>query len=134
MKRRSGHNLLEMIAAAFVFLVASMGLAGVWMQHAKAMGMASHRLIAQHLAQEQMEECIGAKFRNVDGLQGVRPLITMNEVVKGKALSANYVTVVNVTPEDPVEHWKVVTVTVYWKDAAGLAQLQYKTLLAKAIP
>jgi len=126
--------MLEMIIATFVFLIASLGLAGVWMQHSKAMGLASSRLIAQHLGQEQMEECLAAKFENVDGYAGARPPVVMNEVIRDKPHTATFSLVVTVAPEDPVEHWKVVTVTVSWRDQLGNSQLQYKSLLAKPVP
>lgn len=130
--RPRGHNLLEMILACFLFLVASMGLCGVWMQHSKAMGLASCRLMAQHLGQATMEDCIGAQYANVDRLVG-QTTIGMNEVIRDKPISSSYVLNVTVT-NDVVQNWKVVRVLVKWHDQLGDSQLQYKTLLAKPTP
>ncbi len=137
MKRR-GHNMLEMMIACFIFVTISTALTGVWISLAKDQGLASSRLVAQHLAEQVMEECIAAGYKNVDSLAGTRPNITMNETDRDAVQTFSYGVVVTVFPTgpgavvaDPGQTWKVVTVKVSWHDAHGDSNIEFKTLLAR---
>ena len=132
-----GHNLLEMVIACFVFLTIATGLAGLWIQLAKEMGVANSKLVGQHLAEQVMEECIGAGYTNIDSFNGPRPNIIMNEVDRGAVQQFTYQVTVSVTPMgvgaviSATEAWKVVKVRVQWHDSLGDSNIEYKTLLAK---
>ena len=64
----SGHNLLEMIIATFIFSTVLLGLTSVWMQHSRVMERAGGRLVGQFLANQLMEECIAAGYDLVSNL------------------------------------------------------------------
>jgi hypothetical protein len=136
--KRRGHNMLEMMIACFIFVTIATALTGVWISLAKDQGLASSRLVAQHLAEQVMEECIAAGYKNVDSLMGPRPNITMNETDRGNVQTFTYGVVVTVYPTgagavvaDPGQTWKVVTVKVFWRDAHGDSHIEFKTLLAR---
>lgn len=133
-----GHNLLEMMVACFIFLTIVTGLTGVWISLAKDQNLANSRLVAQHLAEQVMEECIAAGYKNVDSLTVGRPPITMNEVDRGNVQVFTYRVQVSVYPmgagavvADPGQTWKVVTVRVSWHDATGDSTIEFKTQLAR---
>lgn len=133
----SGHNLLEMVVACFIFLTISTGLVGVWISMAKEMGLANSRLVGQHLAEQVMEECVAAGYKNVDALNGARPDIVMKEVDRDTEQRFTYKVTVAVTPMGagavvgPTQQWKVVKVNVAWHDAVGDSSIEFKTLLAR---
>lgn len=137
-RRRRGHNMLEMMMACFIFLTISTALTGVWISLSRQQNLANSRLVGQHLAEQVMEECIAAGYKNVDSLTGPRPNITMNEIDRDTVQVFSYTVVVTVYPTgdgavvaDPGQTWKVVTVKVTWHDSVGDSSIEFKTLLAR---
>lgn len=128
MRRASGHNLLEVMVAAFVFSAVSLMLLGIWTSHSKAMGKARGYLVASHLGEQVMEQCVTAGYDQVHQLITSTPeKIDMESAYRGKTTTWTYsyqVAVSNVTSQV-----RSVNVTVSWHDQTGDRQVKYETTL-----
>lgn len=135
--KQRGHNLLELLVGIVVFLTATTGLLGVWVQLSRQQGQSTALLVGQHLAEQVMEESIGAGFTNVHLLNGVRPPIVMKETNRSGVLLYEYKVEIQVTPPaagavvSASEPWKVIRVIVKWHDSVGDGSCEFKTLLAQ---
>ena len=67
-RRKSGHNLLEMMVATMIFATAMISIATVYQYIAIAAAKARVRMMGQYLAKGLMEECVAAKYYNVVNL------------------------------------------------------------------
>lgn len=65
-KNTSAHSLLEVIIAAGIFVMVSIGLSGVWVMHARGMSKTSESMAASFLARSVIE---GVKANGWDELE-----------------------------------------------------------------
>lgn len=127
-----GHNLLEMILAAFIFSTVALGTTAVWIQHSRVMAQSGGRLVGQFLANQLMEECIAAGYDSVGTLTGPRPEIVMNEIVRDVNKSVTYVPTVTVVEPTGALTMRLVTVRVEWDEQNGRGFVEYESQLAQA--
>ncbi len=126
---QSGHNLLEMIVAVFIFSFVAIGVVSIWVMHYKSMEKANGRLAAQFLASELTEQCVAAGWQGVDTLQGSPENFTLKETVRDVPKEVQYTSAVLVENRTP--RLKEVTVRVLWRESGRTGKLEYKSLLAK---
>lgn len=138
MQRVRGHNLLEVIIATMIFSTTMIFVVSVWVVHSRSMSASSARLVAQHLAQKRIEECIEAGIDNIDYLVdsyvGTRTPMMMKETNRGTLTETAYSTNITAGPMDPATFCRPVTVTIFWHDALGDSSMTYRTQLAVPPP
>lgn len=136
----SGHNLLEMIIATFIFSTVLLGLTSVWMQHSRVMERAGGRLVGQFLANQLMEECIAAGYDLVSNL-ATNPAsppepLELSETMRGIKKDVEYrptITVVDTpVPGSPNARMKLVTVRVEWDEHNGTGWIDYTSQLTES--
>lgn len=95
----------------------SVGLMGLWSNHARAMEKARHNIVASYLAEKVMEECLTAGYDRVDERASSSPVI--HELVhkhRGESIPTRYQVVVTVVPNAGGLQAKSVKVAVKWHD------------------
>ncbi len=133
-RRNRGHNLLEMMLAVVLFSTVVVFLIGVWSTYARAIGKARSVLVATYLGEQLMENCIAAKYANIDLFAGAYPqTVTTRALLRGEEVLTEYVTSVAVMNQ--TADIKAVTVTVEWEEKTATntekRNLKFNTLISR---
>ena len=136
--------MVELIVAAMVFSVVSLGFAGLHIYQYKAIGKARSLLLAKFYAQHVMEACVAARYSNVDLFVSAPPppfdaVLRIRDQVQTKVYSST-VTVGMIDATDVATYGldaeligtKFVNVTVSWDEGEATPRtIEYQTYLTE---
>jgi Tfp pilus assembly protein PilV len=125
----SGHNLLEVIIASFIFSVVALGFSGVWVQFYSALTHSRHRIAATALARGYLEDKIAWGYTACDPASPVAaPVkITLESEFRGKASDCEFTSSYTFTATSTT--FRRVQVTVGWDDHTGVKEVSYEAFL-----
>lgn len=125
MRRRAGHNLLEVIIATVIFATAVVFMTGLWSTYHEALTKNRARLIAMALGRSELESNIALGFTGL--VPKFNPTIVSPQTVsfdawiRGRRVVIPYSTetkVTNTTP-GPFARLAKIEVTVRWSEKSG---------------
>lgn len=140
-----GFNLLEVVIAAFIFSASCIAFLGVWGQQVRALEKTRHRLVANFLAEDLIEESMAAGYQKTHVTDADHPAqledIKMKISTRGpssKGLEdweeievlyhvSREVTIFGVAGKDKL---KQVVVKVTWDDSTKVGEVVLETILA----
>ena len=133
-KRPRGHNLLEMMFAVLLFSTVVIALLGVWGTYARAIGKARYNLVATYLGEQVMENCIAAKYANIELFKAKFPqTLNSRAKIRGTEILTTFTT--SVETQDLNPNTKIVKVKVEWNEKGAVntetRSLEYHTLLTR---
>lgn len=126
MFKRNGFSLVETVIAAFIFITTVAGILSVWTAHSRGIAKARMVLVANELSEQLMEECVAARFQNVellsDAVTGPKPPVEIDFMIKNRPLKAVFypnVTVVDRLTVGLEVVIKEVRVEIEWTDSTN---------------
>jgi Tfp pilus assembly protein PilV len=127
-KRTSGGiTLLETILAAFMFCSISIALLSLWYAHYRLQAQSQHRLVANYLCKQLMEEQVNQPLSMIASVpRGSKPAITVDSIINERVRTVSYeyaVTCIDTT------YTKDLTVQVFWKEGEIEHEFHLETLL-----
>ena len=128
--RGRAFTLLETVLAAFMFATISISLVSLWLSHYRLQVQNQHRMVAQYLCKQLMEEQLNLAVSDIVAVpRGSKPAITVDSVVNGHARRAIYdYAVLCITGA----YTKDLTVQVFWKDGNQEHEYHLETMLFSA--
>ena len=137
MKRQAqtAFSLLEVVIASFIFITTVIGILSVWTAHARGVAKARTVLIANHLGEAKMEECLAARYEHINELVTPAPPATLDSdqtttvdfVIRDREVNVEFITVVTVrdlggkfvpdASDSSITPIKQVLVEVLWSDS-----------------
>ena len=140
--KKLGVNLVEVVLASFILVSAMIALTVVFTTHYRALNQSRAHLVAVHLGQKIMEECLSQGFSGIDGYAvpyapALNNIVTMQSKVGDRVVSTDYNVAVevnlNTIPVTPLPAGgnpiKDVVVTVKWSEGALTHKIRYESLI-----
>ncbi|MGE0492606.1 MAG: hypothetical protein AB7S38_25550 [Vulcanimicrobiota bacterium] len=125
-RRQSGHNLLEVVVAAFVFALLVLFASGLWAAYARAAVQSRDHLVATHLGRTVMEATVNQGYDSAVG--GGPYTLNMEVELDGQVTQIPYR--YTVTVNETMPGLKTVTVAVSYSYQEKTTELSFETLLA----
>lgn len=127
--KKSGHNLLEVIIASFIFSVAALSFVGVWSHFYSAVTHSRNRIIGNALARGFLEEKIAWGYQAcvpTGGPVAGAPIVVESEF-RGRPSNCEFNSSYQVN--DATTTFRRVQVSVAWKDHTGQKDVRYEAYL-----
>ena len=119
-----------MILASMIFVSVVTVLTSVWLWYGRSVAASRYVLVATHLGEELIEQCVAAGFDKVDALttpENTTRDITLRTTMRDQLIEVDYNSTVRTLEISPV--LKRVTVEVRWEDKKGPEAIKFETLL-----
>lgn len=124
---RGGITLLETILAAFMFCTISIALLSLWYTHYRLQAQSQHRLVANYLCKQLMEEQVNQPVTAIVSIpRGTRPAITVDSEINERKRTVTYEYAV-VCVDTP--YTKDLSVQVFWKEGKIEHEFHLETVL-----
>lgn len=123
---RGGFSLVEVQVALVMFSAFFLLVMSVWPVHARAARLGRDYMLAAHIAEREMEQCLLAGFSAVASRSGTSTVATASN---GVDLSVDFAYQVVVSDVDA--DTRSVVVTVEWQEGGVTRDVRYETLFCE---
>lgn len=125
-----GHNLLEVVVAAFILSSALILVAGIWSTYYTSANQSRNTLVATNLARTVLEEQSANGYDSLTPILGVpqTTMVTARSQIRGRQLEVPYTIEVYAT-DTSQPGTRRLAVTLEWPDVRGLKSFRYETFL-----
>ena len=120
-------SLLETVLAAFLFSTISISLISLWLSHYRLQALSQHRMVAQYVCKQIMEEQLAQAVSTIVTIpRGTPPSIQVDSTINDRSRRVTYD--YSVTCVDTA-YTKDVTVQVFWNEGKQEHEFHLETLL-----